>query len=187
MKTSTRVALSILMGMSVFAMIVCIVKSVYLQYIGERMDFTWDTVNFVIWFSVENYVVIITASIPTIRPLFLWINKRRHPSQASQQVRSGNSSKPPPDPGLIRSLSMKAHQLSPDNLVASGTSDASGVSQYERHFPQKKSRPNYIKMKTSFSMASTQTSPMAEYDPRTDFPFSPDMDVEKGSCRTWRR
>lgn len=180
MKTSTRAALSILMGMSIFAMIVCIVKSVYLKYIGERMDFTWDTVNFVIWFSVENYVCIITASIPTIRPFFLWLNKRRHPSKASQQVRSGNSSKPPPNPGLNQSLSMKAHRLSPDNLVASGTSDASGVSQYERQISQKTSRPDYIKMRTSFSVASIQTSPMAEYNPRTDFPFFPDMDVEKG-------
>ena len=184
MKTSTRVALSILMGMSVFAMLVCVVKSVYLQYIGERMDFTWDTVNFVIWFSVENYVVIITASIPTIRPLFLWISKRRHPSQASQQVRSGNSSKPPCKPALTRSLSMKTHQLSPENLAASGAFDASGVSQYGRQTPQKTLRPNYIKMQTSFSIASTQTSPMADYDPRTDFPFFPDMDVEKGRCRT---
>lgn len=86
MKTSTRAALGVVMGMSVFAMIAAIVKTIELQYIGERDDFTWDTVIFVIWFSVENYVVIISASVPTIRPLILWIwKKKEQRSQTSAQ------------------------------------------------------------------------------------------------------
>jgi hypothetical protein len=34
------------------------------------------TVSFIIWFTIENYVVIIAASIPSLRPLLLHVKKQ---------------------------------------------------------------------------------------------------------------
>lgn len=64
------------MGLSFFAMIACIVKTVELRALGDRIDFTYHTSNFVIWFTIEEYIVIIAASVPTIRPLALRISQR---------------------------------------------------------------------------------------------------------------
>lgn len=76
MELRTRVALCVIMGLSFFAMIACIVKTIELRALGDRHDFTYTTANFVIWFTIEQYVVIIAASIPTIRPLALRLSQR---------------------------------------------------------------------------------------------------------------
>lgn len=76
MELRTKVALCILLGLSFFAMIACLVKTVELRALGDRIDFTYHTSNFVIWFTIEQYIVIIAASVPTIRPLALRISQR---------------------------------------------------------------------------------------------------------------
>lgn len=43
-----------------------------------------DTAPFIIWFTIENYLSIIAASVPTIRPLFLSWNKTTISSQSYQ-------------------------------------------------------------------------------------------------------
>ena len=77
MEFHTKLALSVLMGFSIFAMIACIVKSIELKVLGSRNDFTYNSSRFIIWLTVENYVVIIAASIPTLRPLVLRFCKWR--------------------------------------------------------------------------------------------------------------
>lgn len=73
-------------------MVASIIKTYYLQYIGQREDFTCklyssrqmkshqhpldDTVPFIVWFTVENNIVMTIASIPVIRPLYIRIRKR---------------------------------------------------------------------------------------------------------------
>ena len=95
MKVSTKTALSIIMGMSIFAMIACIVKTVQLKYIGEREDFTYETSKFAIWFTTESYVVIIAASIPSVRPLLLkGIKHYRAHKQYNTKDGSNNSRRP---------------------------------------------------------------------------------------------
>lgn len=92
MELRTRIALCIIMGLSFFAMICCVVKTIELQALGDRRDFTYQTSRFVIWFTIEQYVVIIAASIPTIRPLALRLSQRwknRTPRGSAQ-----NSSQP---------------------------------------------------------------------------------------------
>ena len=80
MKLQTRICLSILMGLSIFAMVACIVKTVELRTLGNRLnrgaDFSYSTVRFVICFTLEQYFVIIIASIPTLRPLGLKLHRR---------------------------------------------------------------------------------------------------------------
>lgn len=76
MELRTRVALCVILGLSFFAGVACIVKTIELRALGDRLDFTYSTANFVIWFTVEQYIVIIAASIPTIRPLALRLSQR---------------------------------------------------------------------------------------------------------------
>lgn len=103
MELRTKVALCILMGLSFFAMIACIVKTVELRALGDRMDFTHGTANFVIWFTIEQYIVIIAASVPTIRPLALRLSqnwKNRTPSgTANGSRRPARRPEPPSPPG----------------------------------------------------------------------------------------
>ena len=84
--------------MCFFALVACIVKTVELRALGDLDDFTYSTTNFVIWFTVEQYVVIIAASIPTIRPLALRLSqkwKNRTPRGSGQN--SGQPIVPPQD------------------------------------------------------------------------------------------
>jgi hypothetical protein len=76
MEVRTRVVLCFILGLSFFAMIACIIKTIELKALGDRADFTYSTSNFVIWFTVEQYIVIIAASIPTVRPLALRLSQR---------------------------------------------------------------------------------------------------------------
>ncbi|PMD64179.1 uncharacterized protein K444DRAFT_482016, partial [Hyaloscypha bicolor E] len=68
-----KVILGVLMGMSIFAFAASIVKTIELGNLGKVSDFTYFTVSFIIWFTIENYVVIIAASIPSLRPLLLHV------------------------------------------------------------------------------------------------------------------
>lgn len=65
-----KIGLMILLGLSLFAAVASVVKTVELQSIGAGGDITYNLIPFVIWFTVENNVVIAAASVPTIKPLF---------------------------------------------------------------------------------------------------------------------
>ena len=94
MELKTKLALSILMGASILAMIACIVKTVELKILASRDDFTYNSYMFIIWLTVENYVVIIAASIPTLRPLVLKFCKWR--ARRNFGCSSREDSSPPP-------------------------------------------------------------------------------------------
>jgi hypothetical protein len=98
MEQRTRIALCMVMGLSFGAMIACIVKTIELKAIGDRVDFTYSTTGFVIWFTIEQYIVIIAASIPTIRPLALRL-ARRHRSRASPRSFRDSPRRPSQTPG----------------------------------------------------------------------------------------
>jgi hypothetical protein len=65
-----KLGLVVLLGLSLFAAVASIVKTVKLESIGAGGDITYNLIPFVIWFTVENNVVIAAASIPTLKPLF---------------------------------------------------------------------------------------------------------------------
>jgi hypothetical protein len=71
-----RIGLSLLIGMSVLAIVACIVRTIKLKSLGSRTDFTYNMSMFVIWVTIEKYIVIIASSIPTLRPLALKFSRR---------------------------------------------------------------------------------------------------------------
>ncbi|RYC65169.1 hypothetical protein CHU98_g1039 [Xylaria longipes] len=78
MKLSQKLSLAVLMGLGVFAMVGSILKTVYLPSVGSRDDYTYHTASLIIWWTVEGYLVIIAASIATLRPLIA--NRRKSTS-----------------------------------------------------------------------------------------------------------
>ncbi|KAH8594902.1 hypothetical protein B0O99DRAFT_623894 [Bisporella sp. PMI_857] len=66
-----KIGLGFLLGLSIFAFVACIIKTVQLQSLGQRGDFTFNTVPFFTWVIVECTLVNIAASVPLIRPLFM--------------------------------------------------------------------------------------------------------------------
>ena len=77
MARSTKVALSILMGMSFLTIASCILVAVELNSLSVSKDLTYDTARFMIWLALEHYVAIIAVSVPTIRPLALLVLNNR--------------------------------------------------------------------------------------------------------------
>ncbi|KAI0383700.1 integral membrane protein [Hypomontagnella monticulosa] len=69
MRLAQKVTVAVLMGLGVFAMIGSIFKTVYLSSLGSGDDYTYNTAILIIWWTVENYLVIIAASIATLKPL----------------------------------------------------------------------------------------------------------------------
>lgn len=98
MELKTKLALSVIMGLSIFAMVACIVKTIELQVLGSRDDFTYHATMFIVWLTIESYVIIIAASIPTLRPLALRLCQRRADRKA-QKCSRRSPSLPPYDSG----------------------------------------------------------------------------------------
>ncbi|KAF7954166.1 hypothetical protein EAE96_005297 [Botrytis aclada] len=60
--------LSFLLGVSLFAFIAAVIRTYCTM--GNAEDITFTSVTYIIWCAVENCTVIITSSIPFLRPLF---------------------------------------------------------------------------------------------------------------------
>ena len=69
MKLALKVGLGCAMSLGVFAAGAAIVKTIQREDLTARDDYTYDTVNLIIWFSTEMYSVIVAACVPTLRPL----------------------------------------------------------------------------------------------------------------------
>lgn len=77
MARSTKIALPILLGMSIITMAACILKTVELYHLSESKDITYDTAQFMIWLALERYLAVIAVSVPTLRPLALYVLRDR--------------------------------------------------------------------------------------------------------------
>ncbi|KAJ9297736.1 hypothetical protein DTO271G3_3957 [Paecilomyces variotii] len=84
----TKVVLAVLMGLSSIAMAASIVKTVELKRLESTVDFTYDTVPFVIWYTLENNVVMIAASIPKVRPLVILLQRKYSSSRGTSERES---------------------------------------------------------------------------------------------------
>lgn len=71
-----KLGLAFLLGLSVFALVGVIIKTVLLKSLGDRGDITFNTVPFFTWVVVECTLVSIAASVPLIRPLFMKTKNR---------------------------------------------------------------------------------------------------------------
>ncbi|MCJ1433388.1 hypothetical protein MMC27_002748 [Xylographa pallens] len=68
-KLKVKVALAALFAMGLVATVAAAIKTAHLGELSDP-DFTWVTVDLIIWYTTENYIIIIGGCLPTLRPLF---------------------------------------------------------------------------------------------------------------------
>ncbi|KAI0878093.1 hypothetical protein GGS24DRAFT_497159 [Hypoxylon argillaceum] len=110
MKLSQKVSLAILMGLGIFAMVGSILKAVYLPSVRSREDYTYHTARLIIWWTVEGYLVIIAASIATLRPLLAQRKKGTSVSSNSFGIRTFGSG-PPRHKGYLSTVDHGADEF----------------------------------------------------------------------------
>ncbi|KAI9675737.1 MAG: hypothetical protein M1817_001104 [Caeruleum heppii] len=70
MSRQTKIALTAIMSIGIFACVAACIKSVYIVNYGKTGDFLWDSAGLTIWTVTECNLGIIAASLPPTRPLF---------------------------------------------------------------------------------------------------------------------
>ncbi|CAF9923648.1 hypothetical protein IMSHALPRED_005982 [Imshaugia aleurites] len=70
LKRERKIALSMLLGLGVFAGICSAIKVAYLHDLSSRADFTWATFNLSAWTAAELFLLIVCACVPTLKPVY---------------------------------------------------------------------------------------------------------------------
>ncbi|KAK4892412.1 hypothetical protein LTR27_009068 [Elasticomyces elasticus] len=74
-------------------MVASIVKTYEAKALSSVLDYTYDLIPWAIWISIELNVVIIVASLPLVRPMFIRSRHRRrlHVEQQTQKWESNST------------------------------------------------------------------------------------------------
>lgn len=70
----TRLTLMLVLGLGFFVCVASIIKTVYLYIVGDYNDWLWDSRFITLWSIVEINLGIIAGSVPTLRPILIWIS-----------------------------------------------------------------------------------------------------------------
>ncbi|MCJ1361086.1 hypothetical protein MMC16_000183 [Acarospora aff. strigata] len=70
MKQKERLLICCAMSLGVFAGLCSIIRAIALNGLNARSDYTYETVGLILWSSTELLTSIVTACIPTLRPLW---------------------------------------------------------------------------------------------------------------------
>ncbi|KAL9134774.1 MAG: hypothetical protein Q9175_004043 [Cornicularia normoerica] len=70
LKRERKIALSMLLGLGVFAGICSAVKVAYLHELSSRADFTWATYDLAAWTGAELFLLVVCACVPTLKPIY---------------------------------------------------------------------------------------------------------------------
>ncbi|KAN0105931.1 hypothetical protein V8E51_008807 [Hyaloscypha variabilis] len=70
LKFHIKLGISLLLGFSGFAFIAAVVKTIELKHLGDRLDFTFNTIDLLLWCTIENTIVIVAGSAPLLRSFF---------------------------------------------------------------------------------------------------------------------
>ncbi|KAJ5166769.1 uncharacterized protein N7482_005550, partial [Penicillium canariense] len=92
LKLQVKLGLITLLGLGIFAMIASIIKSVETRVLATSVsEPTMATINYDRWLYIETYLVIITASIPSIRSLLRSVDGRKIRSRDTYALSSRNA------------------------------------------------------------------------------------------------
>ncbi|TGO16648.1 hypothetical protein BTUL_0025g00020 [Botrytis tulipae] len=70
MKKKEKVLITSSMSFGIFAMVCGVIRTVNLNGLSSRSDYSYDTIGLILWSSTELTITILTATIPTYRPLY---------------------------------------------------------------------------------------------------------------------
>ncbi|CZR60696.1 related to integral membrane protein pth11 [Phialocephala subalpina] len=92
MKRKEKILIASSMSLGFFAMICGIVRTIALEGLTARSDYSYETVGLILWSSTELMVTILTATIPCLRPLYTKL-RGRSSSDDSYNKQDGNRSR----------------------------------------------------------------------------------------------
>ncbi|KAF7891936.1 hypothetical protein EAF00_008238 [Botryotinia globosa] len=69
-KKKEKVLITSSMSLGIFAMVCGVIRTVNLNGLSSRSDYSYETIGLILWSSTELMITILTATIPTYRPLY---------------------------------------------------------------------------------------------------------------------
>ncbi|KAM0387455.1 hypothetical protein ACHAQC_010664 [Fusarium culmorum] len=94
LKRQEKLEITFMLGLTFLSAIFTIIKATYLYTFNDRTDPLYNVVTLIIWGLVEQNVVIMAASVTTLRPLIRLI-KDKHPMRSAVgYIRSGSGADP---------------------------------------------------------------------------------------------
>ncbi|ESZ95637.1 hypothetical protein SBOR_3985 [Sclerotinia borealis F-4128] len=70
MKKKEKILITSSMSLGIFAMVCGVIRTVNLNGLSARSDYSYETIGLILWSSTELTITILTATIPTYRPLY---------------------------------------------------------------------------------------------------------------------
>ncbi|EWY91818.1 hypothetical protein FOYG_08780 [Fusarium oxysporum NRRL 32931] len=89
-----KLEITFMLGLTFLSAIFTIIKATYLDKFNDRTDPLYNVVTLIIWGLIEQNIVIMAASVPTLRPLLRLI-KDKHPMRSAVgYIKSGSGTDP---------------------------------------------------------------------------------------------
>ncbi|KAL3475963.1 hypothetical protein BJX99DRAFT_151052 [Aspergillus californicus] len=122
-----KIGIIVILGAGVFAAAATMVKCILLKNLPEHADITWSWASITTWYSIEMYVIIICATLPTIPQSYAAVFQTRHDYYNTTEQRSGKveSKQTPirlqrmPDASLFETM-VEDRGSSQDNILGRG-------------------------------------------------------------------
>lgn len=164
LKIKTKIGLCLLMSTTALAAICAIVKTTKLNELSDLADFTYGTVDLIIWAIVEADVIIIAACIPTLRPFVISVQKGVHGSEGRsffdrlRRLKSYGYSKNPRDGSGFSGRYQKSGNSTDGAtageypLVTAARQEANLENGTQRHVPTQP--PSYPRIKQTTEIAT---------------------------------
>ncbi|KAF4973275.1 hypothetical protein FZEAL_9374 [Fusarium zealandicum] len=93
LKTQEKWEITFMLGLTLLSAIFTVIKATYLHLFNDRIDPLYNIVVLIIWGLVEQNIVIMAASVSTLRPLLRLIHEK-HPIRSTVgYIRSGSDQK----------------------------------------------------------------------------------------------
>ncbi|RGP67534.1 hypothetical protein FLONG3_8460 [Fusarium longipes] len=90
LKRQEKLEITFMLGLTFLSAVFTIIKATYLSTFNDRTDPLYNVVTLIIWGLVEQNVVIMAASVPTLRPLIRLV-KEKHPMRSAVgYIKSGS-------------------------------------------------------------------------------------------------
>ncbi|KAL1968903.1 hypothetical protein VTN77DRAFT_1264 [Rasamsonia byssochlamydoides] len=161
-----KISLSVLLSLSIIAMVAAILKTIKIQD-ADRPDLTYHFASWIHWYLAENAIVIITASLPKMRPLFILLRQKHAESKYRQRCRSSEDVERSAPSKLSKYLSLgsqsgsgsKTHSSISRDIVSRYHSSLSGTTSEHRSIyslPRRTRRRSANICLTSLSRPSTE-------------------------------
>ncbi|EXL99009.1 hypothetical protein FOIG_08914 [Fusarium odoratissimum NRRL 54006] len=94
LKVQEKLEITFMLGLTFLSAIFTIIKATYLDTFNDRTDPLYNVVTLIVWGLIEQNIVIMAASVPTLRPLLRLIKDKYPMRSAVGYIKSGSGTDP---------------------------------------------------------------------------------------------